>query len=94
MRKRTHTLFIYIFIAYGCVNWGAERAREVVGNHVFEQVGDDHRVWGASVNDLFMDPSGPSQPLGIHQTDASRKERRIGRMEGRHVVGQGRETMS
>lgn len=50
-------------------------AREVAGNHVFEQVGDDHRVGGASVNDLFMDPSGPSRPLGIHQTDARGGER-------------------
>lgn len=66
----------------------------MVGNHVFEQVGDDHRVWGSSVNDLFMDPSGPSQPLGIHQTDASRKERRIGRGERRRAVGQRTETMS
>lgn len=66
----------------------------MVGNHVFEQVGDDHRVWGASVNDLFMDPSGPLQPLGIHQTDASRKERRIGRGERRRAVGQRTETMS
>lgn len=93
MEKHTHThihaLFIYIFIAYGCGKRGAEGAREVAGNHVFEQVGDDHRVWGASVNDLFMDPSGPSEPLGIHQTDASRKERR----EGRSIVGQKRGTM-
>lgn len=50
----------------------------MAGNHVFEQVGDDHRVWGASVNDLFMDPSGPSGPPGIHQTDASRKRERDG----------------
>ncbi len=69
----------------------------MAGNHVFEQVGDDHRVCGASVNDLFMDPSGPSQPLGIHQTDARGKERRMGRREdageGRSDVGQRRETM-
>lgn len=81
----THTahnaLFIYIFIAYGCGKRGAEGAREVAGNHVFEQVGDDHRDWGGSVNDLFMDPSGPSQPLGIHQTDAGGKGRSMGRRE-------------
>ena len=47
----------------------------MAGNHVFEQVGDDHRVWGASVNDLFMDPSGPSRPLGLHQADARGRER-------------------
>lgn len=44
----THTvpnaLFIYVFIAYGCGKRGAEGVREVAGNHVFEQVGDDHRV--------------------------------------------------
>lgn len=71
--------------------------REVAENHVFEQVGDDHRVWGTSVNDLFMDPSGPSQPLGIHQTDARRKERGTGRREDvrerKSDVGQRRKTM-
>lgn len=75
------------------VETGAEGAREVVGNHVSEQVGNDHRVWGASVNDLFMDPSGPSQLLGKHQTDASRKERSVGRREGRSVAGQRGETV-
>lgn len=55
-----NALFIYIFIAYGCRKRGAEGAREVAGNHVFEQVGDDHTVWGTGVNDLFIDPSGPS----------------------------------
>lgn len=47
-REHTHTvpnaLFIYVFIAYGCGKRGAEGVREVAGNHVFEQVGDDHRV--------------------------------------------------
>lgn len=47
----------------------------MTGNRVFEQVADDHRVLGASVNDLFMDPSGPSWPLGIHQTDAMEEKR-------------------
>lgn len=47
--------------------------REVVGVRVLKQAGDDHRVWGAGVNDLFMDPSGPWWPLGIHQTDATRE---------------------
>lgn len=39
---------------------------------------------GAGVNDLFMDPSGPWWPLGIHQTDANRDG---GRMQGWLVVG-------
>lgn len=34
---------------------------------------------GGGVNDLFMDPSGPLWPLGIHQTDANRKGGRTGR---------------
>lgn len=84
-KTRTHSanaLFIYVFIAYGCRKRGAEGVREVAGNHVFEQVAHDHRVWGASVNDLFMDPSGPSQPLGLHQTDA-KGERETDWEEGR-----------
>lgn len=35
---------------------------------------------GAGVNDLFMDPSGPWWPLGIHQTDANREGGRMGRV--------------
>lgn len=64
----------------------------MAGNHVFEQVGDDHRVWGATVNDLFMDPSGPWRPLGIRQTDASRKREGWGRA-GEAARQPGRETM-
>lgn len=71
------------------VKRGVQRVREVVGGHVLKQAGDDHKVWGASVNDLFMDPSGPSWPLGIHQTDANREERRMGRKDG-EVGGGGR----
>lgn len=41
-----YALFIYIFIAYGCGKTVAEGTRKVAGNHVFEQVGDDHRVLG------------------------------------------------
>lgn len=67
------------------MGWGGVGG--VAGRHVFEQVGDDHRVLGASVNDLFMDPSGPSWPSGILQTDARGKERRMGRSED---VGKGR----
>lgn len=56
--------------------------REVVGDHVLKQAGDDRRVLGAIVNDLFMDPSGPLWPLGIHQTDANREGGRMGRKVG------------
>lgn len=38
---------------------------------------------GAGANDLFMDPSGPLWPLGIHQTDANREGGRKGGGEGR-----------
>lgn len=38
--------------------------------------------WGAGANDLFMDPSGPLWPLGIHQTDANREGGRMGEEGG------------
>lgn len=58
------------------VKRGVQRVGEVARGRVFKQAGDDHTVWGGSVNDLFMDPSGPWWPLGIHQTDANREQGR------------------
>lgn len=61
---------------------GVQRVSEVIGDHVLKQAGNDHKVWGAGPNNLFMDPSGPLWPLGIHQTDANREGGRMGRKVG------------